>query len=244
MKVLFIVLCNIIFISCFDKNIDIFETINIRLVDDKFKDTLRVQIREYYRQPKRSFSEKYVIPLRPYFLENEMRLYEYEDHFFYEDWALFRKINEDHYFNINSTFGHFKDFLWIPNFIFFDDASSDYNKIITYNDRFFKEEIFKDFKYAGILNSYKVSMLSVKYDTTFQDTIRTINFTNLKETYQLTEYKSYDSNFNLVHFGYKTDMDDLRIFTIMMVDYLKLKNFRETHGPIFQKRQPCSALKR
>lgn len=240
MKILFIVLCNIIFISCFDKNIDIFETINIRLVDDEFKDTLRVKIMEYYGKPKRTFSEEYLIPKRPYFLDYELELYGYRDDFFYEDGGLFRKINEDHHFYITSSFGHFKDFLWIPDYIFLSDEPDEYSTLITYNDRFFKEEIFKDFPYAGALNIYKVSLQSVKYDSTFCDTIRTIKFDNLEKTYETVEYKSYDSQFNLVCYGYQTAFKDVRNFTIILPDYIKLKKMREKYGPVFRKKRPDS----
>ena len=239
---IFIVLILLIINSCKSgKNNEFFETMNIRLIDEDFKDTLRVKIIEYYSKPKRTFSEEYLIPKRPYFLDYELELYGYRDDFFYEDGGLFRKINEDHHFYITSSFGHFKDFKWIPDYIFFSDEPKEYLTLITYNDRFFKEEIFKDFPYAGALNIYKVSMQSVKYDSTFCDTIRTIKFDNLEKTYETVEYKSYDSQFNLVCYGYQTAFKDVRNFTIILPDYIKLKKMREKYGPVFKNKSSDSS---
>lgn len=205
--------------------------ININLKNKDNNDILKIKITEIEHKLNHYFVEEYSIPIRPVWNPDSIRYFTYTDSFFYEDSiGLFRTLQNSIAFSIGDGVGHFNDFLWIPIFM--------YNRIyvedtfVTYHDRNMGD-ILKNQEFGGALNKMIVKNIDKYYEKTYKDTLRTFLFKEIGSPHGRTEYKTYDSKFNLVKYGYQKASDEIVEFHIVEQDYVMLMNFREDLRSIF-----------
>jgi len=175
--------------------------------------------------------------------------FKYTDKFYYmKKFGLFRILDVKDPILLNNCIANATDVLWIWNEDYctklVNKKSKNSNKgnyFKTYSDR----EYFGSWDYSKKHNriiypeKIKISLYNIRYDSTYADTVRTFLFEiyNPEQWGNFKEYKSYDSDFNLIDYtfitlsGVKIDSIPLRI---SKEDYNRLKEFRESVNTIFK----------
>ena len=206
------------------------KSIEINYYNETNNKKIIVIITEHKNSNIRFFDEKYI--LRD---DSEVR---YIDKFYYDsNYGLFRRFDvKDPAYNDGSIL-NIKSCLWIRNQCYLSNKKIE-RTFKTYTDR----EFYNEWNYEHSLNRIfepeicEISLDKIEFDTTYSDTIRTLKF-KIYNPYQLghyTEYKSYDSRFNLV--SYKLLLNENIIsnfYRIDISDYKRLKKFRRNTIPIF-----------
>jgi len=205
--------------------------ITVAYLNKEFGDTLKLTLEENFTSPVRKFSEIYQIPIRPVWDPDELGFDTYKDEFYYiKGEGLFRIIDLDNSFYAGKILAHFKDFIWIPYFMFKNDTEF---IVTSYHSRRFDNEFLRKSHFGGALNVMQIKLSNVYYDESYKDTLRTFIFKDTTTSHEKIELKTYDSNFNLVQYGYKHVNGGLSEFRILSSHYKKMKEFRKGVKAIF-----------
>lgn len=210
-------------------NVNVETLLTVKYLGQEFGDTMKVTITEKHTTAMRMFSEKYVIPVRPVWDIDDIGFDTYIDDFCYIEGAgLFRIIGSDNSYYAGDVLGHFKDLIWIEEFLFTKRAQSEF-VVTTYHDRRFDiyNDVLKESHFGGPLNVIHISVTSSEFSNQFQDTLVTFMFKDASSSHEKVEFKTYDSKLNLVKYAYQHVDGSLSIFLITPSDYKKLKIFRQ-----------------